>query len=53
MKFHRQEKKAALISDNCQAHLHIENIRAVKLAFLPTNITSKTQPMDQGVMQAL
>ena len=36
--------------DNCAAHPPIDKLRAVKLAFLPPNTTSKLQPMDQGII---
>ena len=39
--------------DNCPAHPHIENLKAIKLFFLPPNTTSITQPMDQGVIRSL
>ena len=39
--------------DNCPAHPHIENLKAIKLFFLPPNTTSITQPMDQGVKRSL
>ena len=39
--------------DNCPAHPHIDNLKAIKLYFLPPNTTSKTQPMDEGVIGSL
>ena len=39
----------ALVIDNCPAHHHIENLKSIKLFFLPPNTTSATQPMNQGV----
>ena len=43
----------AFVIDNCPAHPHIDNLKAIKLYFLPPNTTSKTQPMDQGVVSSL
>ena len=42
-----------LIIDNRTAHPHVENLEWVELIFLPPNTTSHTQPMDQGIIQAL
>ena len=39
--------------DNCPAYPHIVNLKAIKLYFLPPNISSKTQPIDQGVIRSL
>ena len=34
-------------------HPNVDNLKAIELVLLPPNTTSKTQPMDQGVMRAL
>ena len=52
-KFAREGRKVALIVDNCPAHPHVEGLQAINLVFLPPNTTSKTQPMDQGVIRSL
>lgn len=52
-KFAAQDRKIALIIDNCPAHPTIDGLKAVELIFLPPNTTSKTQPMDQGVIRSL
>ena len=52
-KFVREGSKIALIVDNCPAHPHIEGLDTIQLVFLPPNTTSKTQPMDQGVIRSL
>ena len=52
-KFHTQKRNVAMIVDNCPAHPHVKNLKAIKLYFLPPNTTSVTQPMDQGVIQNL
>ena len=52
-KFVREGRKIALIVDNCPAHPHIEGLDTIQFVFLPPNTTSKTQPMDQGVIRSL
>ena len=52
-KFVREGRKIALIVANCAAHPHIEGLDTIQLVFLPPNRTSKTQPMDQGVIRSL
>lgn len=49
----REKRKIALIVDNCPAHPKIAGLKAVELVFLPPNTTSKTQPMNQGIIQNL
>ena len=51
-RFEREGRSVALIIDNCPAHPKINNLKAINLVFLPPNTTSKTQPMDQGVIRA-
>ena len=53
MKFHWQDRKVALIIDNCPTFHCIENLEVDKLAFSQPNTTSKTLPMDQVVILAL
>ena len=52
-KFAAQERKIALIVDNCPAHPIVDGLKTIELIFLPPNTTSKTQPMDQGVIRSL
>ena len=52
-KFLSEGRNVALAIDNCPAHPHIENLKAIKLFFLSPNTTSITQPMDQGVIRSL
>ena len=52
-KFVAEGRKIALIIENCPAHPRIDNLQAVELIFLPPNTSSKTQPMDQGVIRSL
>lgn len=51
------EPKALLILDNCAAHPDAEDLVSpdgkIRAAFLPANVTSLTQPMDQGVLENL
>lgn len=49
----RQKRKVAMIVDNCPAHPKVKDLKAITLFFLPPNTTSKTQPMDQGIIQNL
>lgn len=37
--------------DNCPAHPAVTNLKCIKLVFLPPNVTSVVQPMDQGVIR--
>ena len=52
-KFAFEGRIVAFVIDNCPAHPHIDNLKAIKLYLLPPNTTSKTQPMDQGVIRSL
>ena len=52
-KFESENRKIALIVDNCPAHPEIEGLKAIDLFFLPPNTTSHLQPMDQGVIRSL
>lgn len=48
MKINR--KKILLFIDNCAAHTDLPALANVKVMFLPANITSKLQPLDQGII---
>ena len=52
-KFLSEGRNVVLVIDNCPAHPHIENLKAIELFFLPPNTTSITQPIDQGVIRSL
>ena len=52
-KFDVEGREFALIIDNYPAHPNVDNLKAIELVFLPPNATSKTQPIDQGVIRAL
>ena len=46
-------RKVALIVDNCPAHPNIEGLKFVEVIYLPPNTTSKTQPIDCGIIKNL
>ena len=49
--------KALLLLDNCSAHPDVSELASgdglIKSVFLPPNVTSLIQPMDQGVLESL
>lgn len=51
-KMGRQNRKIAMVVDNCPAHPKIK-LDNIELVFLPPNTTSVTQPMDGGVIRNL
>ncbi|XP_012555218.2 tigger transposable element-derived protein 6-like [Hydra vulgaris] len=51
--FRAQDRKVALLVDNCSAHPHFEGRSNINLIFPPPNTTSVLQPMDQGVIRSL
>uniref|UniRef100_K7G1N7 HTH CENPB-type domain-containing protein n=1 Tax=Pelodiscus sinensis TaxID=13735 RepID=K7G1N7_PELSI len=48
-----EDRKAVLLLDNCQAHLPASELVSGNIfaTYLPANVTSLIQPMDQGVIQ--
>ena len=52
-KFRADDRKIALIIDNCTAHPSISNLTNVQIVYLPPNTMSILQPMDQGVIRSL
>ncbi|XP_064411327.1 jerky protein homolog [Latimeria chalumnae] len=48
-----EDSKAILLLDNCRAHPHESELASGNIftIFLPANVTSLIQPMDQGVIQ--
>ena len=50
-----EKPKAVLVLDNCSAHPDAEDLvsddGAIYAKFLPANVTSLIQPMNQGVIQ--
>ncbi|XP_065645611.1 tigger transposable element-derived protein 4-like [Hydra vulgaris] len=51
--FRAQDRKVALLVNNCSAHPHIEGLSNINLIFSPPNTSSVLQPMDQGVIRSL
>lgn len=51
----KMPRKAILILDNAPSHPPVDELRDgdIKTLFLPPNVTSICQPMDQGVLEAL
>ena len=52
-KFAAEDRKMALIVDNCPAHPIVDGLKSIELIFLPPNTTSKTQSTNQGVIRSL
>ena len=52
-RFRADDRKIALIIDNCPAHPSISNLTNVQIVFLLPNTTSILQLMDQGVIRRL
>ena len=52
-RFQCQKRSVLMIVDNCPAHNSVSGLKATTLVFLPPNTTSRTQPMDQGVIRNL
>lgn len=52
-KMEKDNRRIALIIDNCTAHPEIGGLKAIDIFFLPPNTTSVLQPMDQGVIRSL
>nr|XP_042909800.1 tigger transposable element-derived protein 4-like [Parasteatoda tepidariorum] len=50
-KITNQGRKVVLFMDNAPCHSFYENLKSVKLQFLPPNTTSEIQPLDQGVIR--
>ena len=53
----KEEPKAVLLLDNCSAHPEAFDLTSndgkIFAYFLPANVTSLIQPMDQGVLKAI
>ena len=48
-----QRRHILLLLDNCPSHPDLNNLSNIKLQFLPKSTTSKTQPLDMGVIKSL
>ena len=51
--FEKENRKVALLLDNCTAHPEIGGLKSIDIFFLPPNTTSVLQPMEQGVIRSL
>ncbi|GBN34879.1 hypothetical protein AVEN_271839-1 [Araneus ventricosus] len=51
--FLSEKRKVLLIVDNCLAHIEVSDLKVIRVEFLPPNVTSILQPMDQGVINSL
>ncbi|XP_013177949.1 PREDICTED: tigger transposable element-derived protein 6-like [Papilio xuthus] len=47
------DRKILLLVDKCPAHESVNDLRYIKLVFLPLNVTSVLQPMQQGIIRCL
>jgi hypothetical protein len=47
----QQNRKILMIMDNCPAYPKVENLSNVTVKFLPPNVTSVLQPLDQGIIK--
>ena len=52
-KFRADDRKIALIIDNCPAHLSISNLTNVQIVSLPPNTTSILQTLGHGAIPSL
>ena len=52
-KFASQDRKIVLIIDKFATHSKVDGLKALEQIFPPPNTTSKTYPMDQGVIISL
>lgn len=52
-KFVAQHRNVLMFIDNCPAHCDVSGLKAIRLAFLPKNMTAVLQLMDRGVIQIL
>ncbi|KAH8038476.1 hypothetical protein HPB51_001649 [Rhipicephalus microplus] len=52
-RFAAKKGKVVLILDNASVHVALDNLTAVKLAFLPPNTSAIAQPLDQGIIRAV
>lgn len=51
--FLRQNRQVLFIIDNCPAHPQIKHkLKSIRLTFFPPNMTSKLQPLDQGIIKS-
>jgi hypothetical protein len=49
----KQNRKILLLVNNAMSHHGTKEMTNVKVKFLPLNLTSEVQPLDQGITQAV
>lgn len=47
----KAQKKVLLILDNCPSHKITVVLTRIEIIFIPPNLTSKFQPLDQGIIK--
>lgn len=47
-----ENRHVLIIVDNAPSHTKVKNLPNVQVKFLPPNLTSAVQPLDQGIIQA-
>ncbi|KAH7964628.1 hypothetical protein HPB51_027131 [Rhipicephalus microplus] len=52
-RFAAKNRRVVIILDNSSVHVPLDDLTAVKLAFLPSNTTGIAQPLDQGIIRAV
>ena len=48
-----QQRKAALLINNCTAHCDVDGLTNIEVVMLPANTTSLIQPCDMGIIRTL
>lgn len=48
-----QKRKVLLFLDNCSSHMKIPVLQATKVPYFPPGTTSKSQPIDQGIVHSV
>jgi len=51
MELEKLNLKVLLIIDNCSSHRIDINLKCIEILFLPPNLTSMLQPLDQGIIK--
>ena len=49
-KLSKENRKIALIIDNCPSHTNLVQFSNIEISYLPVNSTAILQPMDQGII---
>ncbi|GBM43910.1 Tigger transposable element-derived protein 6 [Araneus ventricosus] len=48
----KKQRHILLFIDNCKAHSNFLALKNITVKFLPPNMTSKLQPLDQGIIRS-